>query len=138
LREGHTEAISAGGVPHKLDVGVPLAALPRFLESLPAAVAGACPGAQTIVFGHLGDGNLHVNVMGPDPGDQAVDDAVLSLVLECGGAISAEHGIGTAKVRWLTAARGSDEVAAMRRVKSALDHDGLLNPGVVLPGEGGT
>ena len=132
LREGHTEAISAGGVPHKLDVGVPLAALPGFLERLPDVVAGVCPGAQTIVFGHLGDGNLHVNVLGPQAADEAADDAVLELVLACGGAISAEHGLGTAKARWLTAARGADEVAAMRRVKAALDEAGVLNPGVIL------
>ncbi|MDP1848889.1 MAG: FAD-binding oxidoreductase [Solirubrobacteraceae bacterium] len=132
LREGHTEAISARGVPHKLDVGVPLAALPGFLERLPDVVAGACPGAHTIVFGHLGDGNLHVNVLGPEPADEAADDAVLELVLACGGAISAEHGLGVAKARWLTAARGADEVAAMRRIKAALDAGGMLNPGVIL------
>jgi FAD/FMN-containing dehydrogenase len=132
LREGHAEAISAAGVPHKLDVGVPLAALPRFLERLPAVVADAHPGAHTIVWGHLGDGNLHANVIGPDRDDEAADDAVLELVLECGGTISAEHGVGTAKARWLAAARGSDEVTAMRRVKAALDRAGMLNPGVVL------
>ena len=132
MREGHTEAISAAGVPHKLDVGVPLAALPRFLAELPAVVAGACPGARTIVFGHLGDGNVHVNVLGPDRDDDAADDAVLELVLACGGAISAEHGVGTAKARWLAAARGAGEMAAMRRVKSALDPAGMLNPGVIL------
>jgi FAD/FMN-containing dehydrogenase len=132
LREGHAEAISATGVPHKLDVGVTLAALPRFLERLPGVVAGACPGAHTIVWGHLGDGNLHVNVLGPDRDDEATDDAVLELVLDCGGTISAEHGVGTAKARWLATARGADEVAAMRRVKAALDQAGVLNPGVVL------
>ena len=132
LREGHTEAISAAGIPHKLDVGVPLAALARFLELLPAVVAGACPGADAIVFGHLGDGNLHVNVLGPDRDDEAADAAVLELVLACGGAISAEHGVGTAKARWLAVARGAGEVAAMRRVKAALDPAGVLNPGVVL------
>lgn len=132
LREGHSEAISAAGIPHKLDVGVPLAALPRFLELLPAVVAEACPGAHTIVFGHLGDGNLHVNVLGPDRDDDAADDAVLELVMACGGAISAEHGVGTAKAGWLAAARGCDEVTAMRSVKTALDQAGILNPGAVL------
>ncbi len=131
LRDGHTEAISAAGVPHKLDVGVPLSALPRFLEQLPAVVSAACPAARTIVFGHLGDGNLHVNVLGPDRADDAAGDAVLELVLACGGAISAEHGVGTAKARWLAAARGAGDVAAMRRVKSALDPAGVLNPGVI-------
>lgn len=131
LREGHTEAISAAGVPHKLDVGVPLAALARFLAALPAVVSGVCPGARTIVFGHLGDGNLHVNVLGPERDDDATDDAVLELVLALGGAISAEHGVGTAKARWLSAARGAGDLAAMRRVKSALDPAGMLNPGVI-------
>ena len=94
------------------------------------------PGAQTIVWGHLGDGNLHVNVLGAEPDDINVDDAVLGLVLACGGTISAEHGIGVAKARWLLKAHGDDEVRAMRAVKTALDPLSLLNPGVVLPARG--
>jgi FAD/FMN-containing dehydrogenase len=132
LREGHTEAIAAAGTPHKLDVGVPLAALPGFLDALPATVAAAAPGARVIAFGHLGDGNLHVNLLGPEPGDGRADDAVLELVLAHGGTISAEHGVGVAKAHWLEAARGAAEVAAMRAVKAALDPSGLLNPGVLL------
>jgi len=84
------------------------------------------------VFGHLGDGNLHVNVMGPDPADAAVDDAVLTLVLDCGGTISAEHGVGVAKAAHLGLVRDAGEIEAMRAVKRALDPDGLLNPGAVL------
>ena len=131
LREGHTDAINAAGVPHKLDVGVPLAELDRFLTEVGRATAGL--GAERVIlFGHLGDGNIHVNILGPDPDDTRVDDAVLELVLECGGTISAEHGIGVAKARWLERARGNAEVEAMRRVKRALDPDRLLNPGAVL------
>ncbi len=132
LREGHTDAIAAAGLPHKLDVGVPLAALPAFLAALDGAVAAAAPDVRTIVFGHLGDGNLHVNLLGLAPGPHPADDAVLQLVLEHGGTISAEHGVGTAKAGWLEAARGAEEVAAMRRIKTALDESGLLNPGVVV------
>jgi FAD/FMN-containing dehydrogenase len=132
LREGHTEAIAAAGTPHKLDVGVPLATLPAFLDALPGAVAAAAPGARVVAFGHLADGNLHVNVLGPEPGDGRADDAVLELVLTHGGTISAEHGVGVAKARWLEAARGADEVAAMRALKAALDPAGTLNPGVLL------
>jgi FAD/FMN-containing dehydrogenase len=132
LRELHAEAINAEGVPHKLDVGVPLEQLGEFLESAPAAVARA-GGDRMILFGHLGDGNVHVNVLGAEPGDRGVDDAVLSLVLECGGTISAEHGVGVAKADWLERARGPASVAAMRAIKHALDPRGLLNPGVVLP-----
>ncbi len=136
LREGHTEAIGAAGVPHKLDVGVPLAALAGFLEEIPRALASAVPDvpdARAFLFGHLGDGNVHVNLLGPAIEDERADDAVLELVLSCGGTISAEHGVGVAKARWLARARGAGEVAAMRALKQALDPAGLLNPGAVLP-----
>ena len=65
--------------------------------------------------------------------DEAVDDVVLGLVVERGGSISAEHGIGTLKRRWLARDRSVAEVDAMRAVKHALDPDGILNPGVLLP-----
>jgi FAD/FMN-containing dehydrogenase len=129
LREAHTEAISAAGVPHKLDVGVPLEQLAPFCD----AVRDAMPaGARTIVFGHLGDGNVHVNVLGPDPADESVDEAVLRLVAEHGGTISAEHGVGVAKARFLHLTRSPEEIEAMRAVKAALDPRGTLNPGAVL------
>ena len=132
LREHHAEAINAAGVPHKLDVGVPLERLDEFLARAPE-VARRAGGQRVILFGHLGDGNVHVNVLGADPGDGRVDDAVLSLVLECYGTISAEHGVGVAKAAWLERARGKTEVAAMRAIKRALDPEGRLNPGAVLP-----
>ncbi len=128
LREGLPEAIGAAGVPHKLDVGVPLARLEEFV----AAVPGVVGDAQPFLFGHLGDGNVHVNLLGPSADDETADDAVLELVLELGGTISAEHGVGVAKARWLERARGVEEVAAMRAIKRALDPAGLLNPGAVL------
>jgi FAD/FMN-containing dehydrogenase len=133
LRERHTEAINAEGVPHKLDISVPLGRLGEFDARVRGVVRGVDRGARTFVYGHLGDGNLHVNVVGPDPDDEAVDDAVLSLALELGGAVSAEHGIGVAKTRWLIADRGEADMAAMRAIKRALDPDDLLNPGVLLP-----
>ena len=131
IREGHTDAINAAGIPHKLDVGVPLDQLDRFLDQVPAAVTGA-GGERVILFGHLGDGNVHVNVLGADPDDTRVDDAVLELALRCGGTISAEHGVGISKAAWLERARGATELAAMRSIKHALDPDNLLNPGAVL------
>jgi FAD/FMN-containing dehydrogenase len=137
LRERHTEAINAEGVPHKLDVSVPLGRVGEFDARVRGAVRGVDRGARTFVYGHLGDGNLHVNVVGPDPDDEAVDDAVLRLAVELGGAVSAEHGIGVAKTRWLIADRGEADVAAMRAIKRALDPDDLLNPGVLLPPKDG-
>jgi FAD/FMN-containing dehydrogenase len=133
LRDGHTDAINAAGLPHKLDVGVPLNELDRFLARVPG-VARDAGGERVVLFGHLGDGNVHVNVLGAPPDDERVDDAVLGLALACGGTISAEHGVGVAKVRWLERARGAGEVAAMRAIKRALDPEGLLNPGAVLAG----
>ncbi|HEY2636322.1 MAG TPA: FAD-binding oxidoreductase [Solirubrobacteraceae bacterium] len=133
IRESHTEAIGAAGVPHKMDVGVPLVRLGEFLERVPEVVTERDPAGRTILFGHLGDGNVHVNVLGLDPDDDAVDEAVLDLVAELGGTISAEHGVGVAKARFLERVRSRDEIAAMRAVKRALDPAGVLNPGAVLP-----
>ncbi len=132
LREAHTEAIAATGVPHKIDVGVPLGRLAEFLRRTPDVVERAAPGARTILYGHLGDGNVHVNVLGPAPDDDAVDDAVLELAAACGGTISAEHGVGVAKARHLGLVRTPGELAAMGAIKRALDPDGLLNPGAVV------
>jgi FAD/FMN-containing dehydrogenase len=130
LREAHTEAIGAAGVPHKLDVGVPLARLAAFADAARAAVADVAPGARVILFGHLGDGNVHVNVLGTD--DDAVDAAVLRVAAAHGGTISAEHGVGVAKAAYLGLVRGEAELRAMRAIKRALDPGGLLNPGAVL------
>jgi FAD/FMN-containing dehydrogenase len=133
FRESHTEAISAAGIPHKLDVGVPLARLAEFAARATAEVASLAPDARVILFGHLGDGNVHVNVLGLEPGDYTVDEAVLRLAADCDGTISAEHGVGRAKARWLELVRPAGELRAMERIKRALDPHGLLNPGVVLP-----
>jgi FAD/FMN-containing dehydrogenase len=133
LRERHTEAISAEGIPHKLDISVPLDRLAEFEARVRPAVAAVLPEARVFLFGHLGDGNIHVNVLGAGPDDGRVDDAVLQLVADLGGSISAEHGIGVAKVRWLGLTRSPVDVAAMAAVKDALDPAGLLNPGVLFP-----
>ncbi len=131
-RERHTESISAAGVPHKLDVAVPLSRIAEFRAELDEAVRSAGgANCRVIVFGHIGMGNLHVNVLGPDPADEAVDEAVLRLAASCGGTISAEHGIGRAKAGLLHLSRSPGEIAAMRAVRAALDPSGLLNPGVL-------
>jgi FAD/FMN-containing dehydrogenase len=103
----------------------------ELIERAPAVVTAVDPAARTISYGHVGDGNVHVNILGPAPDDEAVDDAVLGLVLELGGSVSAEHGIGVAKVEWLVRDRGEATVAAMRAIKDAWDPTGVLNPGVL-------
>jgi FAD/FMN-containing dehydrogenase len=130
-RERHTEAISALGVPHKLDVTLPQSRLAEFEAALRPLVGTVAPGARLILFGHVGDGNLHVNVVGPPPEDETLDAAVLALVAGMEGSISAEHGIGRAKARWLHLSRTPAELAVMRSVKAAVDPQGLLNPGVL-------
>jgi FAD/FMN-containing dehydrogenase len=85
------------------------------------------------LFGHAGDGNVHVNVTGVAPDDLTVDDRVLVHVAELGGSISSEHGIGTAKRPWLHLNRSDAELTAFRRLKSALDPAGIMNPNVLLP-----
>jgi len=129
-RERHTESISAAGIPHKLDLAFPLTKLAGFRHALTQVLAEFA--ATGIIFGHIGAGNLHVNVLGPGPDDGAVDDAVLALAAAHGGTISAEHGIGRVKAALLHLSRAPAEIAAMRAVKSALDPAGLLNPGVLL------
>jgi FAD/FMN-containing dehydrogenase len=134
-REDHTLAIATLGVTHKLDVTLPAAALADFVAAAPRVVAAAVPdvpGARTWLFGHAADGNVHVNVTGLAADDDRVDDAVLHAVAERGGSISAEHGIGRAKRRWLHLARTPQEIAAMRSIKQALDPSGICNPGVLV------
>ncbi|HXW43880.1 MAG TPA: FAD-binding oxidoreductase [Streptosporangiaceae bacterium] len=134
LREAHTEAISALGVPVKLDVSVPMDRLAELVGRLPEAVAAAAPAGQLVVFGHLAEANLHVNVLGAADAEQ-VTAAVLSLVASLGGSISSEHGVGRAKAQWLGLSRTEAEVGVMRAVKAAFDPLGLLNPGVLWPAE---
>ena len=131
-REAHTESISAEGVPVKLDVSVPAGRLPELVDALPGAIEGAAPGAQPVVFGHVNEGNLHVNVLGYGDRGEQVTEAVLRLVASFEGSISSEHGVGRAKAHWLGLSRSPAEIAAMRAIKTALDPQGLLSPGVLL------
>jgi len=130
-REAHTEAINAEGVPVKLDVSVPTATLPGLVEQLPEVVAAVSPAARTVLFGHVNEGNLHVNVLDAGEEHDAVTEAVLQAVASRGGSISSEHGVGRAKPAWLHLSRSQTELAAMRAVKGALDPQGILNPGVI-------
>lgn len=135
-RERQSEAFSSLGVIHKLDVSVPLPVLAECAERLCRLVADY-PGVTRFgVFGHLGDGNLHVEIAGPAPDDLVIDRAVFTCVADVGGSISAEHGIGRAKVDDLHLCRPAAHVAAMQAVKAAWDPAGRLNPGVLLSATG--
>ena len=135
-REHQSEAAAImaariGGVVHKLDVSVPLPRLAAFVGAMRPVLAGLPSVQEFYLFGHIADGNLHLEIAEPDAIDDSATAAVLGLVAEFGGSISAEHGIGQAKVRYLGLTRSEAELAAMRSIKTALDPAGLLAPGVI-------
>jgi FAD/FMN-containing dehydrogenase len=133
-REGLGEALVRRAPVLKLDVALPLSSLGVGLLAVEqAARATAGNTVSPYLFGHLLDGNVHVNLGGVDPDEfEAVERAVLAAILSHGGSIGAEHGIGRAKARWLPSDRSSADIAAMRRVKSALDPKGILGTGILL------
>jgi FAD/FMN-containing dehydrogenase len=130
-RERHPEAAGFGGVPVKLDVSVPAAQWVRLASSAADVVADVDPGARVITFGHVADGNVHVNIVPAGAADGRHEDAVFSLVASLGGSISAEHGIGALKAPWLALARTEAERALFGRIRSAFDPAGTLNPNVL-------
>ena len=139
VREAPTEAVSRRGLTHKFDVTVPPGAIPAFLGEMEALAEGF-EGVQVVLFGHLGDGNVHVN-MAQEPGladddframEADLADAIYGAVHARQGSISAEHGIGVMKRAYLPLARTPEEIALMRRLKTTLDPKGILNPGVIL------
>jgi FAD/FMN-containing dehydrogenase len=140
LREGISESLSATGLPHKNDVALPVAALEAFCAELDAIFASRYPGWEICLFGHIGDGNLHINVMKPDAMDKPTflaktkdaDHDLFALVKKHAGSISAEHGIGLLKKPYLGYSRSEGEMALMRSIKRALDPNGILNPGKVI------
>jgi FAD/FMN-containing dehydrogenase len=143
LRDSISAAERALGPAMQHDISVPVERMPEFILAAIPALESEFPGTRGVAFGHLGDGNVHFHVLAPDgaiPGEweasegKRVSARVYDLVTEWGGSISAEHGIGQNKIGEL--ARLGDPVALsmMRSVKRALDPDGLLNPGKLVPG----
>lgn len=141
LREEHPEAQRRAGGSVKSDVSVPVSKVPELLRRCHADLARLVPGAQPIAFGHLGDGNIHMNLQQPEamPLDaflarsEDIMMTVNAIVRDLNGSFSAEHGVGRLKTKMLRDWRGGAELATMRRIKVALDPAGLMNPGKLLP-----
>ncbi|HEU0152070.1 MAG TPA: FAD-binding oxidoreductase [Arenimonas sp.] len=136
LREGLTESL-APYRPYKNDISVRIAVLPAFLAQAQALLAEAYPQFEVVWFGHIGDGNLHINVLQPAGVADAdfvaqcgqVTGLLADLLQAHGGSISAEHGIGLAKKDYLGSTRSPAEVALMRGIRAVMDPAGILNPG---------
>jgi FAD/FMN-containing dehydrogenase len=141
LREEHAEAQKREGASVKNDVSVPVSRVPELLRRAEAACGALMPGIRMVAFGHMGDGNIHLNFEQPAgmdaaaflAQDHAVMDAVGEIVRDLDGSFSAEHGVGRLKPYMMEGWRGGAELDAMRRIKRALDPAGLMNPGKVLP-----
>lgn len=138
LREGITEAL-ARYKPYKNDVSVRISAMPAFLQETQALLGQAYPDFEVVWFGHIGDGNLHINVLKPDGLDndefvrqcEQVTKLLAQSLQRHDGSISAEHGIGLVKKAYLESTRSPAEIAVMRGIKQVLDPKGLMNPGKV-------
>jgi FAD/FMN-containing dehydrogenase len=141
LREEHAEAQKREGASVKNDVSVPVSRVPELIRRATAACEALIPGIRVVPFGHMGDGNIHFNLVQPADWDaarflaqdHAIMDTVNAVVRDLGGSFSAEHGIGRLKPYMMTEWRGGAELALMRRIKHALDPRGIMNPGKVLP-----
>jgi FAD/FMN-containing dehydrogenase len=141
LREEHAEAQKREGASVKNDVSVPVSKVPELLARAADASARLMPGIRMVPFGHMGDGNIHLNFEQPvdmDAAeflaqDHAIMDMVGEIVRSLDGSFSAEHGVGQLKPYMMPDWRGGAELDMMRRIKNALDPLGLMNPGKVLP-----
>ncbi len=145
LRETMSEIQKFEGGSIKHDIAVQISDIPAFVERAIAAVTDACPGIRPVVFGHVGDGNLHFNLTQPEgdapkgtdkdnylAGWEAVSRIVHDIVDDMGGSISAEHGIGQLKRDALAHYKSDVEMDLMRRLKKAFDPNGIMNPGKVV------
>ena len=140
LRENISEGQRREGPNIKHDISLPVSAIAPFMVRSEAALAHAFPGARLVIFGHLGDGNLHYNLSAPE-GEAAapfmanadrVNRIVHDLVAEHGGSFSAEHGVGQLKRADLVRYKSDVELGMMRAIKAAFDPNGRMNPGKIL------
>ncbi|MFT7406235.1 FAD-binding oxidoreductase [Zhongshania sp.] len=138
LREDISETISRW-TPYKNDISTIISRVPNFLESVEALVSAQYPDFEIIWFGHIGDGNLHLNILKPDDMDKneffdkcsTVSVGVFEIVAKFGGSVSAEHGVGLLKKAYLPYSRSEIEIGLMRQIKQIFDPKGVMNPGKI-------
>lgn len=132
VRESVTEVVGLFGPPLKFDVSLPLSAVAAFARGADALLHRHAPDAIGVLFGHIGEGNLHLNVLRCDE-EQERDlyAAMMELIAECGGNVSSEHGVGSRKRRYVGMSRSAADIAAMRTLKTAFDPTGYLNAAVL-------
>ena len=139
LRENITESIAKHGHVRKNDISLAINQLTDFISDLEPIVHAAPKDMQLVIFGHLGDGNLHINYVGPKMQDfasfqaraRAVELQIFELLGRYKGSISAEHGIGLLKTKDLHFSRSPAEIELMRKIKGLLDPKGIFNPGKI-------
>ena len=140
LRHAINESQKSEGGSIKHDVSVPVSAIPAFVRQVSERVEAACPGIRPVFFGHVGDGNLHLNLSQPPADDreaflarwQEINDVVYDIAESFDGSFSAEHGIGRSLRGQLASRRPEADVDLMRRLKQALDPRGIMNPGKLI------
>ena len=138
LREDISETI-APYTPYKNDISVMIARVPAFIADIDAIVSSQYPDFRVVWFGHIGDGNLHLNILKPDGMDKAdffakckeVNVQVFETVQKYNGSVSAEHGVGMTKKAYLTYTRSPVEIEYLRAIKQVFDPKGVMNPGKI-------
>jgi FAD/FMN-containing dehydrogenase len=134
MRESIAEILGMFGPPLKFDVSLPLDAIPGFASDSAALIAQHAPEAIPLLFGHLGEGNLHLNVVRcnlDNEREHSLYGAMMDLIARSGGNVSSEHGVGTCKRDYLSMSRDEADIAGMCRIKTAFDPTGYLNPAVL-------
>jgi FAD/FMN-containing dehydrogenase len=138
-RENISESIAAAGFAHKNDISIPIDRLGAFIEGLNALIAKEASDVLCVVFGHIADGNLHLNYLAPKGSDLAqfktavkvLEKKVFNLIKDHEGSISAEHGIGLLKKKDLSFSRSTSEIEFMKGIKKIFDPKNTMNPGKI-------
>jgi len=132
VRESVTEVVGLFGPPVKFDISLSLSAIPTFEQQSAALIRRHAPAALPLLFGHVGEGNLHLNVLRCDAVQEShLYPEMMKLIAAHGGNVSSEHGVGSIKRAYLAMSRAPAEIAAMRTIKKAFDPTGYLNPAVL-------